>query len=421
MLGAGDHVDPRIVRQRRILLAERIGVQQRSALLPILGRGVGLDQRGIGRLELRELLALDEQRGLRLGHRVDLGRRRERKPVLREVVVLVLRAGTGRLGERRIEEDAADAGDVGVHAVEHGPALLVAIEAVGDVVAQVAASLGEADGQRMADLAAGRRDRRRVVAQPAHQVAGRGEAQRLDLGILCLVVEFVDMARQRRAVGELDRLGDDEGPLAARQLLSRFMGTRPYRQPRPGLLHTGRLARQLEDLEGATARARDELVAHGLDDRRPSLMGGDRHGQAQPHVGTRRTGVPTRPHDGVAAMHREAVADIGHGLGVVHALRTVAEIAEQHLAAAIVDLVEDVPVAFGGILGPQDEDVGRVLDAAPGIERRVADQRDAPVVGKLRIDLASGLADHTLVSSDFAERCAVGEGFDAFDVQGQQH
>ena len=65
-------------------------------------------------------------------------------------MILVLRAGARRLAERRVEEDAPDAGDVGVDAVEDLAALLVAIEAARDMVAQVTPRLGEADGQRMA-------------------------------------------------------------------------------------------------------------------------------------------------------------------------------------------------------------------------------------------------------------------------------
>ena len=60
-------------------------------------------------------------------------------------MVLVLGVGARRLAERHVEEQPADARDVAVDAVEHLAALLVAIEAGGDVVAQVAAGLAEAD------------------------------------------------------------------------------------------------------------------------------------------------------------------------------------------------------------------------------------------------------------------------------------
>ncbi len=223
MLGAGDHVDARVLGQGEILLAEWIGVQQRRALLPVLGRGVGFDQLGIAAVAA-------EQGTFLLGQRIGNQCRRKRKLVLREAVVLVLRAGARRLAEWRVEEDAADAGDVRMDTIEDLAALLVAIEAGRDVVTQIAPRLREADGQGMADLAAGGGERRRIVAQPAHDVAGRGEAQPLHFGIGGLVVEFVEPARFRLgAVGELDRPRIDERPLAARHLGARIAGALAHR------------------------------------------------------------------------------------------------------------------------------------------------------------------------------------------------
>ena len=299
-------------------------------------------------------------------------------------MILVLRAGARRLAERRVEEDAADAGDVRMDTVEDLAARFVAVEALGDVVAQVAAGLGEADGQRMADPAARGLDCRRIVAQPTHDIAGCREAQRY-LGILGLVVELVEIARLGLgAVAQLDRAGIDEGPLVERQFVRLVVGAFAHRQPCPRLLQRGRLVGELEGFQVAAARARTELLAHGLDDGL-AVIGGDRRAQPQPHVGARCIGVPARPHDGVALAQRKAVADIGHGLGIVHALRPIGDVAEQHLAAAVVDFVEDPSVAAGGILGPQDEDVRRVLDLAAFIARRLVDQGDA-LVGGMRAD-----------------------------------
>ena len=79
----------------------------------------------------------------------------------------MLGVGARWLGERRIEEHAADACDVAQDAVEHTTSLFVAVEAFGDVIAQVAAGLGEADGQRMCHGPARGRRRLGRVAQPA--------------------------------------------------------------------------------------------------------------------------------------------------------------------------------------------------------------------------------------------------------------
>ena len=128
------------------------------------------------------------------------------------------------------------------------------------------------------DLAAGGGDSRRIVAQPAHDIAGRREAQALHLGIRGLVVELVEPARLGFAVVELDRAGIDEGPLAARQFAALVPGALAHRQPRPRLVRRDRFVGQLEDVEVAHARAGDEFLAHHLDDG-PAVVGRDRCGR----------------------------------------------------------------------------------------------------------------------------------------------
>src|SRR5271167_4013196 len=49
VLRAGNQVDPDIRWQIGVIAAGRIGVHQRSALLPVLGRAVGLDDQRVGR------------------------------------------------------------------------------------------------------------------------------------------------------------------------------------------------------------------------------------------------------------------------------------------------------------------------------------------------------------------------------------
>jgi hypothetical protein len=54
MLGAGDHVDADIRWQVRVTPAGRVGVHERGALLPILGRGVDLDDQRVGRPAMKD-------------------------------------------------------------------------------------------------------------------------------------------------------------------------------------------------------------------------------------------------------------------------------------------------------------------------------------------------------------------------------
>ena len=65
------------------------------------------------------------------------------------------------------------------------------------------------------------------------------------------------------------------------------------------------------------------------------------------------------------------------------------------LVAAIEDVEEQHAVRPGAISGPQDLDVGGVLDHALGIFRRQRDVLDHGVRRQLRIDLAIGPADLT--------------------------
>jgi len=283
------------------------------------------------------------------------------------------------------------------------------------MVAQVAAGLAEADRQCMADRPAGRGAPALVVAQEAHEVAGRGEAQALHLGVGALVSEFVDEARLGLALGELDRPGVDRRPgdIVPSIRLA-------FAHGEPCAVRARHLVRQLEGLESAAPRARNEFVDHQRHDR-PAVVRRDRRGQAETEIGPRRIGIPARPDDGPAAAQRKAVAEVRHLLRIVDALRAVGDVAEQHLAAAIVDLVEDAAVATAWVLGPQDEEVGGILDLAALVERSLVDQRDLFVAARLGVDLALGDADHALIGPDVAECGAAGQRLDGLDVDRGDH
>ena len=184
-----------------------------------------------------------------------------------------------------------------------------------------------------------------------------------------------------------------------------------------------RLVGELERLQRAAARARDPFLAHRLGDRLAPDCHSVATGAVRPRPLLARGASGSQPDQTIdpAAAHREAVADIGERLRIVHALRAVGDVAEQHLAAAIVDLVEDAAVALGRVLGPQHEEVGRVLDHAARVARRLVDQRDALVAGRIGIDLALGDADHLLIGADRAERGAVGQRLDGLDLDRDDH
>src|SRR5262249_15410428 len=130
-LRSRNEIDARIVRKFYIPRAERIGVQQRGPLLPILGRRIGLDQEWIGTVAT-------EQRPATAGERIGHRRRREGKVILDEIVVLVVGAGAVRLAKANIEAHTAGARGVRQHAVKDATALLVLVEALRNQIAQEA-------------------------------------------------------------------------------------------------------------------------------------------------------------------------------------------------------------------------------------------------------------------------------------------
>jgi hypothetical protein len=79
------------------------------------------------------------------------------------------------------------------------------------------------------------------------------------------------------------------------------------------------------------------------------------------------------------------------------------------------------PLPRAGILRPQDEDAGRVLDLAGAVAPRLVDQRDAAVGGHRRIDFAAGDGDDAFVGTGLAERSAIGQRFDDLDLEGEKH
>ena len=97
MLGSGDHINPRRWRQFGIVPAGWVDVHQRGALLPVLGRSVDLDHKGISRSRLQNSAGV-------AGEGVGSHCVAERKPVLRIEPVLVLRRGTAWHREAVVRE-----------------------------------------------------------------------------------------------------------------------------------------------------------------------------------------------------------------------------------------------------------------------------------------------------------------------------
>ncbi len=330
---------------------------------------------------------------------------------------MFVRAG---LPELRVEEHAPHARDVGEHPVEDPASCLVAIEALRDVIAQVAAALRDAHRQHRADPAPGRVRRRRsarLVAQERHEVTGRGQAEPQHGGIARRVLEVVDRAgpgpRARRQ--QADRVRVHVGPLAGRHLGGRVRLVAAHGEPGRRLIEGGRLVAQAEDLHRLAAGAGDQLVADRPHDG-PPVRRRHRHLHREPARRARGARIPPAPRERVALAQQQPVAHVGRGARIVAAGGRVHEVEEEQLAAAIVDLVDDLAIALRGIGGAQQEEVGLVLHEAAYVAGRPVEVDDARVGGVPRVHLAARHPHHALVGACRAEGRAVREGLGAIDV-----
>src|SRR5262249_53952563 len=88
------------------------------------------------------------------------------------------------------------------------------------------------------------------------------------------------------------------------------------------------------------------------------------------------------------------------------------------LVAAVVDIVENRPVALGRILGRQDVEVGRELDLAGAVARREIQVDDRLIARVLGIDGEADDARDFLIGPGVAERLAPGERLAAVNLEG---
>ena len=101
--------------------------------------------------------------------------------------------------------------------------------------------------------------------------------------------------------------------------------------------------------------------------------------------------------------------------------RAGAEIGEDHLPAAVVDLVEQPPVAARRIFRTQHYEIGAVLHPPARVARRQHDPLDTGI-GRMRgIDLAGGDAVDPHVAAGGAERFAVQERAPGADIETRDH
>ncbi|PYQ87699.1 MAG: hypothetical protein DMG03_05180 [Acidobacteria bacterium] len=136
--------------------------------------------------------------------------------------------------------------------------------------------------------------------------------------------------------------------------------------------------------------------------------GRDRRIDAHEACPLRRVELPSHPQQRETLLHQKTVAHVGQRRWI-EAARRVVEESEHPLAAAVRHFVEQRAVATLDSFWLDEEEVGRELDLAGRIARRVVDVRDDAVRRQRRIDGEEDFAGELLVWTGRAERLSSDE------------
>ena len=187
MLGPGPVVDAHAFRFREVV-PFAVRVDQRAPALPILGRGLCVDDERVCFGPLEDRIAPPA-----MG--VGAGAVGEGEAVGGRVMVLMLlAAGDHGIGEALVQPFAAGPGNMRHQPVEDPPAGTVGVEALPYEIADRPAGLRAAVSESPVDPAEGVADTF-LVAEPAHQVAHRHMPEAHNQRIAALIDELVDPSR----------------------------------------------------------------------------------------------------------------------------------------------------------------------------------------------------------------------------------
>ena len=131
--------------------------------------------------------------------------------------------------------------------------------------------------------------------------------------------------------------------------------------------------------------------------------------------------LPADPDQGDAAPHEKAVAEFVRGRGIERTFGVLYHV--QHpFTAAIWDLDERRAVRMRRVFRLENVNIGRELDFARAVPRRLVEVDDGLIGGGLGFDREVHLADHLLVGAGVAECFAVEDVgarkyFHAFDAR----
>ena len=422
VLSGRQQIDADVVHQRRVARAVRRRVNERCGTAPVLVLRVRVEhlRQEIGRTGVRQ------QAVGRAGQRIGFRRVGEREDVRRVEEVQVRMSVARRLREAVVEAAASRAGDVRHHAVEHLAVAFVAVESVVEIRAEKPSALRDAESDRTPNRT-GRNGPRvgRLVLQHRDRVADRRRSQAHERRVFSRVDDLVDLVRLELRVEIHLRPIPGEAPLIARNDPALSLDRIADRQHVVGRRRIEDGVRRViaigERMIGFTFRD-DEVAAHDAAYwlavlRHPSTRlgrtlrlskGRDRWIDAHEACPLRRVELPSNPQQRETLLHQKTVAHVGQRRWI-EAARRVVEESEHPLAAAVRHFVEQRAVATLDSFWLDEEEVGRELDLAGRIARRVVDVRDDAVRRQRGIDGEEDLAGELLVRTGRAERLSSDE------------
>ena len=428
VLGSAERVEADSLGNVGIANTQRVGVRQRTAASPVLGRRLGVhhQRRGLGLGgPAQDAVGLSRQR-------VGLSLIGERKPVRRVVVMIVLIRMPRGLREAMIERAQSATGDMRDQPVKGWPPSFVLVESGIEKLAQESPALRDAESMCPADerltilheripFAGPRLDRGDQIADggeadPHHQRIGRFVDQLVDRPGLHAAGHFdFDVRQLSRRVAR--HIGHMQRPLIARNSDARGGLPRSNRQRR--LTLTG-LSRSVRTMIGPVhdhpfrAGRRDELAAHLPGDPLVARLG-DRGHQPQTIAAGQQFAVPAAPDDREPVTHQEAVAGVFASRRVVVA--AIVEHPQRQLVAAVVHVVQQCPVSFRGIRRGEDEQVRPELDPAGIIPRSQRQIDHARILSQTRIEREVDAADDSFIRPRRAKGFPVRKRFTPRDLK----
>src|SRR5262249_53722107 len=124
--------------------------------------------------------------------------------------------------------------------------------------------------------------------------------------------------------------------------------------------------------------------------------------------------LPSRPDQGVAQAHQEAVSCI---LGLGHFGAAAIAEAREAAVATVRELVQHTAAASGDLDRLDDVERGGELDEPGSIARRQVEVDDRRQAGLVRVDREVGITEQAFVGTGISERDTPSEGLPMLDVE----